>query len=325
VLDVATCRYLAAWASTTQRPSAVPAGPLERQTRRAQRASQTSRPAGLRTGVALDGKTSRGARRPDGSRVHLLSARRHDTAVTVAQRAVQAKSNEIPEATGLLDQIDITGMVTTTDALHTQRATAHAIAADHHAHYLMIIKGNQPALLDAAITALAGGTNAQHEAAGTDLTTDDRGHGRRERRTLRTAPAHGIDFPHAAQVFRIRRVSGDTHGPWLRKEIVYGITSLPAKQAGPAHLMTHTRDDWGIETKSHYVRDVTFHEDASQIRTRSAPHAMAAIRNLIIGAMRLAGHVNIAHARRWHARDTNRTITLFNITPNRSDSDKTQT
>jgi hypothetical protein len=89
--------------------------------------------------------------------------------------------------------------------------------------------------------------------------------------------------------------------------------------------MAHTRDHWGIETKSHYVRDVTFHEDASQIRTRGAPHAMAAIRNLIIGAMRLAGHVNIAHARRWHARDTNRTITLFNITPNRSDSDKTQT
>jgi predicted transposase YbfD/YdcC len=187
---------------------------------------------------------------------------RHDTAVTMAQRAVHAKSNEIPEATGLLDQIDVTGMVTTTDALHTQRATAHAIVADHHAHYVMIIKGNQSTLLEAAIAALGGGTDAEYEANGASLTTDNRGHGRRERRTLRVAPAHGIDFPHAAQVFRIRRQSSDTHGPWLRKEIIYGITSLPADQAGPAHLMAHTRDHWGIETKSHYVRDVTFNDYA---------------------------------------------------------------
>ena len=65
-------------------------------------------------------------------------------------------------------------------------------------------------------------------------TEQDTGHGRRERRAIRTAPADGIGWPHATQVMRIRRDSGPIHGPWTHKEIAYGITSLPADLAGPA-------------------------------------------------------------------------------------------
>lgn len=89
--------------------------------------------------------------------------------------------------------------------------------------------------------------------------------------------------------------------------------------------MAHAGGHWHIETKSHHVRDTTFGEDACQVRTRGVPHALAAVRNLVIGAMRLAGHANIAHARRWYARDTHRTPTLFNITPNQPELDESRT
>ena len=115
-------------------------------------------------------------------------------------------------------------MVVTADALHGQRETARMITEDLGAHYVLFIKANQPSLLAAIMNAL-NGTDA--EFADTTWADEGKGHGRREKRTIRTAPAKGIDWPHAAQVLRIRRDTGPTHGPWAGKEIAYGITSLP--------------------------------------------------------------------------------------------------
>ncbi|MGC1210389.1 MAG: ISAs1 family transposase, partial [Micromonospora sp.] len=126
----------------------------------------------------------------------------------------------------------------------------------------------------------------------------DRGHGRTERRTLRVAPADDAVFPGARQVFRLRRDTGGLDGQRTGKEVVYGITSMPDQLAAPVHLNHYVRQHWCVEDRLHWVRDVTFHEDASQLRTGSAPRALATFRNLSIGAYRLAGRANIAHARR---------------------------
>jgi hypothetical protein len=112
----------------------------------------------------------------------------------------------------------------------------------------MIVKANQPALLDQLITALAG---TDGDFADTTWAQEGNGHGRREKRVIRTAPADGIDWPHAAQVLRIRRDSGPTRGPWAHKEIAYGITSLPADLAGPRHLAFYARHHWAIENREH--------------------------------------------------------------------------
>ena len=56
--------------------------------------------------------------------------------------------------------------------------------------------------------------------------------------------------------------------------------SLPPERAGPADLLRLSRGHWAIENQVHYVRDVTFGEDASRIRSGAAPQAMAAMRNL---------------------------------------------
>ena len=98
--------------------------------------------------VAVDGKTVRGARRPDGSQVHLLSAFLHQQGGTVAQREVGEKTNEIPELPRLLGPLDLAGRVVTADALHTQTATARFIVEDKKADYLLIVKDNQPTLRD---------------------------------------------------------------------------------------------------------------------------------------------------------------------------------
>ena len=127
---------------------------------------------------------------------------------------------------------------------------------------------------------------------------DDRGHGRVERGTIRVAPAGDALFPGAAQAFRLRRDTGGLDGVCEHKEIVYGITSLPTDLPGPAHLNYYERRHWIIENRLHWVRDVTFHEDGSQLRTGTAPRALATFRNLAISAFRLAGRANIAHARR---------------------------
>ncbi len=170
------------------------------------------------------------------------------------------------------------------------------MTGDCHAHYLMITKGNQPSLLQAVTAALAGPDSDFADAA---WTQEGKGHGRRERRSIRTAPATGIDWPHAAQVMRIRRDSGPTHGPREHKEIAYGITSLPADLASPRHLAFYARQHRAIENREHYVRDKTFSEDQQQVRTGNQPNAYAAIRNLVTGAFRRAGFASIAHARRY--------------------------
>ena len=107
------------------------------------------------------------------------------------------------------------------------------------------------------------------------------------------------DWPGLQQVGRLRclrRRRGET-----TMETSYLITSLSPEQATPAQLLGLARGHWSIENKLHWVRDVTFDEDRCQIRTGAAPQVMAALRNLVIGLLRLSGVRNIAAALRTHA------------------------
>ena len=96
--------------------------------------------------IAFDGKTVRGARRPDGTQVHLLSAVLHASGVTIAQVEVDAKSNEIPAAAQLLEPLDLTGRCVTADALHTQKELASFLVDTKGADYCFTVKENQPTL-----------------------------------------------------------------------------------------------------------------------------------------------------------------------------------
>jgi len=108
----------------------------------------------------------------------------------------------------------------------------------------------------------------------------------------------GLDFPGVYQAWRIERDINWTCGLPRSHEIAYGISSLTTTQANPADIAALVRGQWGIENRSHYVRDVTFAEDKSQVRTGSSPQVMATLRNTAISLLRLAGHTNIAKATR---------------------------
>jgi predicted transposase YbfD/YdcC len=259
--------------------------------------------------VAVDGKTLRGSRSGDAAARHVLAALDQATGVVVASTDVDGKTNEITRFGPLLDQIgDLRDTVVTMDALHCQRDHATYLA-QRGAHWIMTVKANQPTLH----TQLA----CLPWRAVPQATRDtDRGHGRREIRTLKILTvAYGIEFPHAAQALQIRRRRRRLDQPKrFTTETVYAITSLHAHQARPAQLAAWIRGHWSIENRLHWVRDLTYDEDRSQIRTRTGPQVMAALRNTAISILRLAGVTNIAAANRHHARDSTRPLALLGIT-----------
>jgi hypothetical protein len=131
-------------------------------------------------------------------------------------------------------------------------------------------------------------------------TTTDKGHGRLEIRRLWASPALNayLDFPHVGQVFWLEREVTELATGTAHRETVYGVTSLPPAQASPARLLALVRAHWTIENRLHWVRDVTFDEDRSQIRRGAGPQVMATLRNLAISLLRLAGAPLIAPALR---------------------------
>ncbi|MDQ2874437.1 MAG: ISAs1 family transposase, partial [Actinomycetota bacterium] len=241
--------------------------------------------------LAVDGKAVRGAAGPDGLIPYLLAAALHGTGAVVAETLTGPKTSEVPELAPLLRRLNgycpLAGHVITVDAGHTVRAHASFSCGELMAHYVMTVKGNTPALfadLDALDWA---SVPVRHETAG-------KGHGRHERRTIQVmdAPAHvRARFPHAQQVALIERYVTRTvrkckNGRKYKKETIRTavavliITSLDAREAGPEHLAGYVRGHWSIENKVHWVRDVTYREDSSRVRTGTRPRIMATLRIL---------------------------------------------
>jgi predicted transposase YbfD/YdcC len=115
---------------------------------------------------------------------------------------------------------------------------------------------------------------------------------------------HATPWPHLGQIGCVER-----HRLQVRRgrivatqmEVRYYVTSLAPAQADAKALLALTRAHWRIENQLHYVRDVTFDEDRSQMRVGAVPQTFAACRNLAISLLRSAGAANIAAALRTYA------------------------
>ena len=242
--------------------------------------------------VAVDGKTSRGARRADGTRVHLLGAAEHGGHL-LDHLEVDIKHNETSHFTALLEPLDLDGAVVTFDALHTVRANLNWLTSKKQAQYIAVVKKNQP-LLHARIRALPW----RQVPAGS--ITRDTGHGRIETRTLKAAHISRLDFPCARQAIKITRWRKDTATGKTTRETVYAVTSLTSADATPQDLARLVREHWSIEAH-HHIRDTTFSEDTSTSRTGSGPANLATIRAAVIAAIKDAGYLHIPEGRRDHA------------------------
>lgn len=266
-------------------------------------------PALLRA-IAFDGKALRGSRIGDSPAIHLLSAITHAEGVTIAQRRVEDKSNEITGVAPLLEHLDITDTVITADPMHAQRQHAKLIVA-RDGHYIFGLKANQPKMLAAAQQLLKG--------APVLYESHDRGHGRVEHRYLRVATIppklqKSLKMAGASQFIAIERERADlTDRTSGEAEVSYYVTDLTAAQAGPAALACYVRGHWTIENRSHYVRDWTYDEDRSQVRVGEAPQLLAGIRNLAISLLRMCGFANIAAGLRWASFDLSRPLAVMGL------------
>ena len=254
--------------------------------------------------VAVDGKTLRGSLKQGSSITHLLSAVSHKLGLTLAQCSVTGesddKTNEIGIMPEILQNLVLEGRIITADAMHTQRETCQTIV-DGGGDYVLIVKDNQHELLDDVMTTFHGPFSWMLRKS-SDRTLDV-GHGRIEERCLTASDElpHYMDWPGLKQVFMVERSTTIKKTGEYYAETGYGIASLTPEQADASRLNSLVRGHWHIENRSHWVRDVTFDEDRSQVRSGNIPQAMAALRNTVIALIRMAGETNIAAARRRFA------------------------
>jgi predicted transposase YbfD/YdcC len=259
--------------------------------------------------VRLDGKAIRGAKDADGTQVRLLAALVGPDAaasVVAAQAEVGKKTNEVPMAAVVLGQVDLAGKVVTADALHTVKATADHIH-EHGGEFVLPVKENRRALFDALDALPWGQVPVAHTAT-------DKGHGRITTRTIQVLPApDDLPFPHVSQVFLIERYVTGLHGQPISAVAALGVASPKPGQADAAGLAGYVREQWSIESL-HWIRDTLYQEDKSTVRTRSGPRIMAALRNLAIGALHLAGRHDTTEATRWAGRYIDRPFTILGLT-----------
>ncbi len=195
----------------------------------------------------------------------------------------------------VLKSLVIEGRVITVDALLTQRKVSEDITKGG-GDYVMIVKENQKSLLDDVKTVFDG--PCTHLLRKWSDQTTDIGHGRIEERFL-TSSDELKGYSHWSglhQVFELTRTVITKKTGGVSKETVYGITSLSPEQANPSRLLELVRNHWHIENKSHWVRDVTFDEDRSQVRCGNIPEVMSALRITVIGLVCIYGITNIASA-----------------------------
>lgn len=176
----------------------------------------------------------------------------------------------------------------------------------------MVIKNNHKTLCQKVQRFFA--SPALFEAEFRAYTEVTLGRNRIETHTLTVSddlPGQFTGFAGVRQLFRLERRVQRKGTDKATCETVFGMTSVPRLRGSASHLCAVLRGHWTIENRSHYVRDVAFGEDASQVRVGNIPQVMAAFRNMAIGLVRLAGGTNIAAARRHFAAQPKNALKLI--------------
>jgi len=254
---------------------------------------------------SLDGKTVKGTIPSGETRgTHLLSLYVPGQGLVLMEAKVDQKENEIVVAPEILKQVSLAGVIVIADAMHTQRGTSQQVL-QAGGDYVWMAKGNQARTLWAIQKLFV--PEAYNVKNGAPLSksictaeTVNKGHGRREKRTLwaSTELNDYLDWPGVAQVFRIERVIWHEKHHGYTRQVVYGLTSLSRERASPKKLLALVRQYWKIETGLHYRRDVTLKEDATRLTLGNAGHTMAILNNAVVGLCLQNGYQNLAQARR---------------------------
>jgi predicted transposase YbfD/YdcC len=238
--------------------------------------------------VAIDGKSVR--RSFDRARaqapLHLVSAWASERGLSLGQRAVDGQSNEITAIPELLDALDLHGCLVTLDAMGCQKEIAQRILAKQ-ADYLFGLKANHPTAFAAVhehveLACLARGARVKpvFDAFGDS-------HGRLVRRRVFVCPeAARLEalqaWPGLHTVLAIETIRSVNGSGRTEAEVRYFLSSCPDD---PAVLVTAIRRHWSIENNLHWVLDVTFREDDSRVRERTAARNLAVLRKIALNLL----------------------------------------
>jgi predicted transposase YbfD/YdcC len=235
--------------------------------------------------VAVDGKTVRrsGSRRHERGPLHLVSAWASGRGLALGQRAVDGKSNEITAIPELLDTLRLEGCIVTLDAMGCQKAIAERIRA-RDADYLLALKANHGRAFE-SVREHFGRTCFGRGSGGRPVfDAFEEGHGRLVRRRVFLDPAaKGLEplsgWPDLHAVLAVETIRSITGTYKVEAEIRYFLTSCGDD---PAVLARAIRRHWSVENGLHWVLDVTFREDDSRVRDRTAARNLALLRKIAL-------------------------------------------
>jgi predicted transposase YbfD/YdcC len=235
--------------------------------------------------IAVDGKTVRrsGSRRHEHGPLHLVSAWASGRGLALGQREVDGKSNEIAAIPELLDVLRLDGCIVTLDAMGCQRGIAARIRAKG-ADYLLVLKANHGRAFE-AVREHFGRTCFGRGSGGRPVfDAFDEGHGRLVRRRVFASPAAGeleplSGWPELTTVLAVETIRGVTGTGKVEAEVRYFLTSC---DDDPAVLVQAIRRHWSVENALHWVLDVTFREDDSRVRDRTAARNLALLRKIAL-------------------------------------------
>lgn len=235
--------------------------------------------------IAIDGKVMRGAWTDENDQVTLFSAMLQEENLTIAQVRVPDGTNETTQVKALASELGIEdgeSVLVTLDAAHCNKETAELIGGKAGWDYLITVKTDKPTLYQKAADKIRPLLSRTPD----DIMTD------RSRGVIKTwscwiTDADGINFPHISQAACICREIFTLTGEKISKDIAIQVTSATRESMNAASMNGHTRRHWGIENKSHYIRDTVYREDHNQSWARNGPQALASLRNLATGLLRI--------------------------------------
>jgi predicted transposase YbfD/YdcC len=245
--------------------------------------------------VVVDGKTLRGTQNhqaEDQKKMHHVNVYEVKTGIVLKQHMVAEKEGELTRVKEFLTPVFLRGRIMSADALYAQTSLCHEVIAAG-GDYLLCVKRNQPTLYeDLSLFFREPPLDCLDWRT---ASTTNKGHGRVENRLITVSTELNDflarDWHDVGQVFCLRRRI--QHALKCTQEFVYGITSLTLKRADPARLLELARDQWSIENRLHWRRDVTLGEDACQVRKGSAPHALAVLNSFLLALFDFCGTTNV--------------------------------
>lgn len=234
--------------------------------------------------IAIDGKEIRstGKMKKYDNPLHIISAQIGELGLTLAQRTVATKSNEIPAVPELIKELAIPGCMVVADAMNCQIETAEAIV-EAKADYLLSAKGNQQALMNDIAEYVH---DTKLRAKMDRVSRTERGHGRKE--TRRAYTSADVSWQPGGRVWPELKCIGALH---TRFETNKGVTEewhyyISSKALPAQELLHHAREEWSVESM-HWLLDVHFDEDRCRVQSKNVQQNLNMLHKCALNIIRI--------------------------------------